>query len=65
MDDILMTFLTDQGTVNSLTVLAERQNKTISDLINEICINYIHREMMGMLDNIEEKLKEQDPTKEN
>lgn len=64
MNSILMTFLTDQGTVNSLTVLAERKNKTVSDLINEICIEYIHREMMKMLDNIEGKLKERNIDKE-
>ena len=64
MDSILMTFLTDQGTVNSLTILAERKGKSVSDLINEICMDYIHREMMGMLGNIEEKLKERNTTKE-
>ena len=57
MNEITMTFQTDAGTEKNLNKLAEIKGVVVEDLINQICMEYVDRELLNMFDNITDKLK--------
>lgn len=57
MNEVTMTFQTDVGTENNLKKLAEIKGVVVEDLINQICMEYVDRELLKMFDNITDKLK--------
>ena len=57
MNKITMKFQTDAGTERNLRKLAEIKGVLIEDLINQICMEYVDRELLNMFDNITDKLK--------